>query len=89
MKLKDGIITDRFAENQYVAVATGEAGKVFNGMIRSNKTADFIVRELMTDKTEDELVSAVTARYDVDPQRARQDIKKIIQVLKDTGLLDD
>lgn len=89
MKLKNGIITDRFDEDQYVAVATGEAGKVFNGLIRNNKTADFIFRELMTEKTEDELVCAVTAKYDVDSQRARQDIQRILKVLEDTGLLDD
>ena len=88
MKLKDGMILDRSGED-YVAVATGEAGRVFNGMIRSNKTADLILRELMTEKSEDDLVRALTDRFDVDAAKAGQDIRRILDALREADLLDD
>lgn len=38
MKLKDGFIITKNG-NDYIAVAAGEAGKAFNGMIKMNGTA--------------------------------------------------
>ena len=38
MKLKKGMITEE-ANGEFVAVATGEASKSFNGLIRNNATA--------------------------------------------------
>ncbi|MBR2547361.1 MAG: PqqD family protein [Eubacterium sp.] len=87
MKLKSGIVFDKSGDD-YIAVATGEAGRVFNGFLRSNKTADFIMHELQDDKSEDDLVNALLERYDVDEETARNDVKRILSVLKDAGLLD-
>ena len=87
MKLKSGIVIDQ-RESEYIAVATGEAARSFNGLIRNNKTADFILKELMSDRTEDELIAAITAKYDVDESRARLDVKRIINTLKEVNLLD-
>ena len=42
MKLKSGIVIEK-AGDEYVAVATGEAAKSFNGIIRNNKRANFIL----------------------------------------------
>ncbi len=88
MKLKDGMIADR-AGDDYVAVATGEASKSFNGLIKNNKTADFIFRQLMTDKTEDQLVEALLDKYDVSEENARKDVRKIIEKLMAAGILDE
>ena len=44
MKLKEGFITDKTCDG-YVAVATGEASKVFNGMIKNNPTANFLFEQ--------------------------------------------
>ena len=41
MKLKSGIVIEK-AGDEYVAVATGEAAKSFNGIIRNNKRANFL-----------------------------------------------
>ncbi len=88
MKLKEGIVFDKNG-NDYVAVATGEAGKVFNGLIRNNATADYIMHELQSDKSEDDLVDALLARYDVEKDVARKDVQRIVSVLKDNGLIND
>lgn len=88
MKLKEGIVFDKNGDD-YVAVAIGEAGKVFNGLIRNNKTADFIMHELTTDKSEDDLVNALLEKYDVEEDVARKDVRRIVALLRENGLIDD
>ena len=53
MKLKSGIVIEK-AGDEYVAVATGEAAKSFNGIIRNNKTANFIFEQLKEEKSEEQ-----------------------------------
>lgn len=88
MKLKNRMVMEKSGED-YVAVATGEAGKTFNGLIRNNKTADFLFRELLNERTEDELVQALLQRYDVPEELARTDVQRIVGIIRDAGLLDD
>ena len=87
MKLKDGIVMEKSGED-YVAVATGKAGRSFNGLIRNNKTADFLFHELQSEKTEDELVQALLKKYEVSEELARKDVRRIIGIIRDAGLLD-
>ncbi len=88
MKLKNGMIMEKTGED-FVAVATGEAGSAFNGLIRNNKTADFLFRELMSEKTEEDLVLALLRKYDVSEETARKDVKRTLEVIRKAGLLDD
>ena len=41
MRLKEGFILHEVGE-EHMAVATGEAAKAFNGIIRNNETAAYI-----------------------------------------------
>ncbi len=88
MKLKNGVVMEK-AGDGYIAVATGEASKTFNGFIRNNKTADFIFRQLTEEKTEKELVEAILERYDVDVETATRDVQNIIEKIRKAGLLDE
>lgn len=87
MKLKSGIIIEP-AGDEYVAVATGEAAKSFNGLVRNNKTANFIFEQLQTEKTEEELVEALLDRYDVSREKAAQDVAALIEKIRKAGLID-
>jgi len=88
MKLKNGMILDR-AGGEYIAVATGEASKIFNGLIRSNSTADFILHALINDTSEDAVVKSLLDSYEVSESIAREDVKKIVAQLREVGLLDE
>ena len=48
MKLKSGIVMEKTGD-EYIVVATGEAAKSFNGIIRNNKTANFVFEQLKED----------------------------------------
>jgi len=48
-----------------------------------------IFERLEAGATEDELVAAVCAEYDVEPERARPDVRAFVQHLVAAGLIDD
>lgn len=87
MKLKSGIVVEKNGE-EYVAVATGEAAKSFNGIIRNNKTANYIFEQLKEEKTEEELVDALLERYDVSREKAQADVHALIVKIREAGLID-
>ncbi|MCQ2354496.1 MAG: PqqD family protein [Clostridia bacterium] len=88
MKLKDGVIITS-ANGEYVAVAAGDAGRVFNGMIRMNKTAAFIMENMREDTDEAGLVEALCGKYDVDAETARKNVKIIVDRLRSAGLIGE
>ena len=87
MKLKSGIIVNEI-NGDYVAVAAGEAGKAFNGMIKMNGTAAFIVKALQTETDEDGIVAALLTEYEVDEETARQNVRAVIEKFRSAGLID-
>ena len=87
MKLKSGIIINEI-NGDYVAVAAGEAGKAFNGMIKMNGTAAFIAKTLQSEITEDGIVAALLAEYEVDEETARQNVRAVIEKFRSAGLID-
>jgi len=66
----------------YVAVAVGESSKNFHGMIRLNETGAFLWN-LMAEKdcSEDDLVNAILAEYDVDRETVVADVCRIVEAL--------
>ncbi len=74
---------------QYVIVAMGKAAKKFSGMISVNTTGSVIWELLEGDVTIDEIVAALTARYEIDEQTARADAIAFIDTLKGVGAIAD
>ena len=66
----------------YVAVAVGESSKTFHGMIRLNETGAFLWN-LMAEKdcSENDLVDAILAEYDVDREIVVADVRRIVETL--------
>lgn len=87
MKLKDGLIVSEM-DGEYVGVGFGEAGKSFSGMMRMNKTAAVIVERLQSEATEEQLVKALTDRFEVDEAVALENVRKIVDQLKDAGVIE-
>jgi hypothetical protein len=70
----------------YVAVPIGETSKSFLGMIQLNETGAFLWH-LMSEKdcTEEELIEAMLAEYDVSREVVTEDVRKIVETLRDNG----
>ena len=88
MKRKDGFMLRQFGDD-YIVVAVGDGAEDFNKLITLNSVGEFIYRELETDKTREELVKAVTDRYEVDRALAENDIDVFLENLSKAGLLDE
>lgn len=85
MKLKEGFLTHNTGREQ---VLVGAAGTGFNGMVRSNETAAFVVDLLKKDTDEERLVLAMTEEYGIQEETARQEVGKVLDVLREIGALD-
>ena len=87
MKLKNGVIINEI-NGEYVAVAAGEAGKAFNGMIKMNETAAFIAEVLKKEIDEDGVVAAICAEYEVDSEIARENVRAVVAKLESAGHIE-
>lgn len=88
MKLKKGFVLSK-AGDDYVAVATGEAGKTFHGLVRNNATAAFLFERLKQECSEEELVQALLDAYEVDRETAGKDVRTFLNTIGDAGMLEE
>lgn len=86
MKLKEGFITHQ-TQGEHITVSAGGSG--FNGLIRSNGTAGFIVECLKTDTTEEAIVEKMLAKYDAPRMLIAADVAKVLASLREIGAIDD
>ena len=86
MKLKNQFVTKDMGDTQ-VMVAVG--GSSFSGIVRSNKTAAFIVDQLKEETTKEKIVAAMLEHYDVSEELASADAEKILEKLRSIGALEE
>lgn len=85
MKLKDGFIT-RQTDGEQIMVTVGDVG--FAGLVRSNKTAAFIVDCLKSETTKEAIVDAMSRKYDAPKDVLDRDVEGILAKLRSIGALD-
>lgn len=86
MKLKDGFIT-RQTDGEQIMVSAGSTR--FSGLVRSNKTAAFIVDCLKSETTKEAIVEAMAERYDAPKDVLEKDVEGILTKLRSIGALDE
>ena len=84
MKLKSTFITRQIEGRQFMFSTDSD---VFSGLIRSNKTAAFIVDCLKEETTKDEIVDALFAKYDAPRELIERDVTMVLAKLRSAGLL--
>ena len=88
MKIKDGFVLEEVG-GSYLAVAVGELAEKFRALVRLNETGAFLWRQLLTDKTEEELLDALMHEYeDVSEECAKRDITAFLNVLNSNNILE-
>jgi len=87
MKIRSGLLIHPTPDG-LIAVATGDAARHFNGMIRLNETAAFFLRHMAGETTEDALLDAVTQEYDVARETAQRDLTALLARLRAADLLE-
>ena len=84
MKLKSDLITQNIGGQQFLVSMDGES---FNGIVKSNRTAAFIVDCLKEETTEEEIVDAMCRKFDAPREEIAADVKEIIGKLRGIGCL--
>ncbi len=87
MKIKEGFRLHTIGKETYAVAATPEAAAL-GSMIRLNETALFLWRLLECERTEEELLGALSTEYEIDEETARRDFAPFLLQLKEAGLID-
>lgn len=88
MKIKAGFVLEKVGSS-YLAVATGEAAKSFQGLVRMNETGAFmwnIIKD--SDKSSEELVEALSKEYDAPRELLLRDAEAFEKQLRDAGIVE-
>ena len=88
MKLKQGFVLHTVG-NDHMMVATGDAAKVFNGLVRNNTTANFILEQLLQDTTIEEIVARICEKYEASEDVVMADVSRVIEEIRKAGFLDE
>lgn len=86
MKRSDSFLL-RDVAGSLVIVPVGAAVAAFPGMMTLNATGAYIWDLLETEQTVETLVQALTDRYDVTEEKAKEDVEAFIAKLKPTGAI--
>ena len=86
MKLKPDFITQDIDDTQFLVPVGAEA---FSGIVRSNKTAAFIVDCLKEETTEEAIIEAMCKKYDAPRNVITSDVKQILNTLRRINALDE
>ena len=88
MKIKENFVLKTVA-GQSIVVPVGEAAITFNAMITLSESGKFLWENLLDDTTEENLLSAILAEYDVSEEVARRDILEFLNKMREADLLDE
>lgn len=89
MKIKDGFFMSEVGTEFVVIAQSIDAKKTFDGMLRLNQTGAFLWKQLETEKSESQLVSALTEEYSVEESVAAADCADFLKTLREVNLLDE
>ena len=86
MKIKNGFILRKVGK-QYVAAATGEASRNFNGMLRMNDEGAYAFELLKNDITEQALLSALLEKFGGDEAETGSGLALFLERLREADAL--
>lgn len=88
MKIRDGFVVREVA-GTFLALATGELSKIYNGSITLNSSAKFIFDCFLVETTKEEVVKKMLDKYDgLDEETALGAVEDFVERLAEENLFD-
>lgn len=81
MKRNSGFLMRQVA-GRFVLAPVGDTVKIFSGMITMNETGKFLWDLMEQDQTVDSLAQALVDTYQVDFEKAKEDVIKFLEPMK-------
>lgn len=88
MKIIDGFMLREIA-GEYVAVPSGEAAQVFNGLLTLNETGAEVFRRLQEGTDREALLAALAADYDVPRPELEADVDELLDRFRELAILKE
>ncbi|MBR7032579.1 MAG: PqqD family protein [Clostridia bacterium] len=86
MKLNPDFISQDIDDVQFLVPVGSEA---FRGIVRSNKTAAFIIDLLREETTEEAIVNAMCDKFDAPRETISADVAKVIDTLRSINAISE
>ena len=86
MRLKPDFITQDIDDTQFLVPVGAET---FSGIVRSNRTAAFIVNLLGEETTEAQIIDAMYERFDAPKEKIAADVREILTTLRSIHALEE
>ena len=86
MKLKYNFSVNQIGES-FVAVPLENGAIEFNGILKLNDSAAFIVEQLRSEISYESLIITVADHFSCDKDEAKENIDSVLENLKGSGLL--
>lgn len=86
MKIKKGFVLRDIA-GQAMVIATGEASKNFNGMIKLNQTGKQVWQGVSDGLTAEEIARGLSSEYSISEEKALADVNGMIERMEKAGFL--
>lgn len=88
MKIKKGFAKREIA-GSYIVVPVGAGNQILNGMITLNETGSFIWDSFQKDRTIDDVAVMLTNEYEVTLDKAKTDVEKFVDMLRENNLIEE
>lgn len=88
MKAIQGVILREIA-GEHLLIPTGQAALRIHGMVNLSESGLVLWNKLQSDCTEQVLVDALLAEYEVERETAAADVRDFVAQMVDVGLLED
>ena len=86
MKLIEGFVIKKICGDTLAIYAGGKRVELQKA-IQLNEVAELLFERLLVGASEEELVSALTEKYEITEEKAKQDVKRFISVLAEKDYL--
>lgn len=88
MRLKDGFkLVDVVGD--FTLIPVGEDATSFGGYVALNAVSAFLIRQMASDITEQELVLRLMEEYEIDEETAKESVDDAIAMLREIGVIHE
>lgn len=74
---------------EYIIIPISNATKIVNGVIAVTDAVAYLLKNMKEAKSEQDLVQLLVREYDVDYEKAQEDVKTMVIKLMDIGVIDE
>ena len=86
MRISDQYMLRQVAD-EYLVIPVGEAALKVRGLIGLSESGSLLYRRAQEGASEEELVCALLAEYDIDTETARADTRSFLEQMRRMGIL--